>query len=141
MYDVQMWEAARATSAAPSFFPPYVLADGQKCVDGGIMANNPVQRVSQKRDENTKKFRSKAFRGNFETVSALPRQDKDRYCQARLRTLVRGKNDWICLVGNRRQVKIARDEAADIWEGRPVGLLVSLGCGRCVKIQPATICF
>ena len=39
------------------------------------------------------------------------------------------------MVGNHHQVKIARDEAADIWEGRPVGLLVSLGCGRCAADQ------
>ncbi|MEG4813683.1 patatin-like phospholipase family protein [Microcoleus sp. K5-D4] len=45
----KMWEAAMATSAAPTFFPPYQLAtthhhtdDGYYAlVDGGVFANNP----------------------------------------------------------------------------------------------------
>ena len=65
--DCELWEAGRATSAAPSYFPPHQLADGRVWCDGGIVANNPV--------------------------------------------------------------KTARDEAADIWPGRKVGLIVSLGCG------------
>ncbi len=73
IYSGDMWEAGRATSAAPSFFPAHVLADGRRCVDGGIVANNPV--------------------------------------------------------------KLAMEEAADIGSGRPVGLLVSLGCGRPVHYE------
>lgn len=38
---VTIWEAARATSAAPSFFDP-ISIDGQKFGDGGTGANNPV---------------------------------------------------------------------------------------------------
>ena len=44
----KMWEAAMATSAAPTFFPPYQLETGHHTdegyyalVDGGIFANNP----------------------------------------------------------------------------------------------------
>ncbi|KAK5698262.1 hypothetical protein LTR97_007223 [Elasticomyces elasticus] len=41
-YDkVKIWEAARATSAAPSFFAP-VEIDEVRYVDGGLLANNPV---------------------------------------------------------------------------------------------------
>lgn len=38
----QIWEVARATSAAPTFFPPIHL-DDKVFVDGGITANNPTQ--------------------------------------------------------------------------------------------------
>lgn len=44
----KMWEAAMATSAAPTFFPPYQLDTGHTTdegyyalVDGGVFANNP----------------------------------------------------------------------------------------------------
>jgi len=44
----KMWEAAMATSAAPTFFPPYKLETGHTTdegyyalVDGGVFANNP----------------------------------------------------------------------------------------------------
>ena len=44
----KMWEAAMATSAAPTFFPPYQLETGHNTdegyyalVDGGVLANNP----------------------------------------------------------------------------------------------------
>lgn len=36
----KLWEVARATSAAPSFFDP-VERDGLQLMDGGIVANNP----------------------------------------------------------------------------------------------------
>lgn len=36
-----MWEAARATSAAPTFFKPLTVG-GQQFVDGGLVSNNPV---------------------------------------------------------------------------------------------------
>ncbi|HVP68443.1 MAG TPA: patatin-like phospholipase family protein [Anaeromyxobacteraceae bacterium] len=46
--DHHMWEAARATSAAPTYFPPVSLRGhgkdgGQLCLlDGGVFANNPA---------------------------------------------------------------------------------------------------
>jgi len=46
--DYPMWQAARATSAAPTFFPPLSLkpvdpSEADKClVDGGVFANNPA---------------------------------------------------------------------------------------------------
>src|SRR5207247_5826328 len=47
VYDFRMREAARATSAAPTYFEPPQLvneADGQRyaLVDGGVFANNPA---------------------------------------------------------------------------------------------------
>ncbi|KAE9364538.1 FabD/lysophospholipase-like protein [Stipitochalara longipes BDJ] len=39
-----IWQACRATSAAPSFFPPIEIG-GQKFLDGGVLFNNPVQLV------------------------------------------------------------------------------------------------
>lgn len=36
------WEAARATSAAPLFFPPAVI-EGVRLVDGGMSYNNPIE--------------------------------------------------------------------------------------------------
>lgn len=39
-----IWEAARATSAATTFFDPVVIA-GQKYADGAFGANNPVAEV------------------------------------------------------------------------------------------------
>jgi len=39
--DYKIWEAARATSAAPTYFPRIVL-DGFEYVDGGLGFNNPV---------------------------------------------------------------------------------------------------
>ena len=41
-WDYPMWEAARATSAAPTYFPPYVLRSGQVLVDGGVCVNDPA---------------------------------------------------------------------------------------------------
>ena len=38
-------DAARATSAAPSFFPACELKTGQVAVDGGVGNNNPTERV------------------------------------------------------------------------------------------------
>ena len=43
-YNWKVKEIARATSAAPTFFPPFLLHDGVRdraLVDGGIFANNP----------------------------------------------------------------------------------------------------
>jgi patatin-like phospholipase/acyl hydrolase len=45
--DELMWQAARASSAAPTYFPPFALApaDGgaeRSLVDGGVYANNPA---------------------------------------------------------------------------------------------------
>ncbi|KAK6531861.1 hypothetical protein TWF694_003026 [Orbilia ellipsospora] len=39
--EVKIWEAARATSAAPSYFKPFKLGD-HNLVDGGLGANNPI---------------------------------------------------------------------------------------------------
>jgi hypothetical protein len=42
----KVWEAARATSAAPSFFDPITIGSpGQRFADGAIGANNPVRYV------------------------------------------------------------------------------------------------
>ena len=41
-----IWEAVRATSAAPTFFKRIVI-DGEPYVDGGMGCNNPVQQVLQ----------------------------------------------------------------------------------------------
>lgn len=42
-WNVPMWEAAMATSAAPTFFPMHRLGGRQtRLVDGGVWANNPV---------------------------------------------------------------------------------------------------
>lgn len=39
--DCFLWEAARATTAAPTYFPPTTL--GSRClIDGGVFANNPA---------------------------------------------------------------------------------------------------
>lgn len=41
---VKIWEAARATSAAPAFFDPIAIGpDRVQYIDGGVGANNPVQ--------------------------------------------------------------------------------------------------
>lgn len=45
---VRIWEAARATTAAPSFFDPVSIGPYQKkYVDGGMGANNPVRHTVQ----------------------------------------------------------------------------------------------
>lgn len=40
--EVLIREAAYASSAAPTYFPPKEIADGSVLIDGGIAANNPV---------------------------------------------------------------------------------------------------
>jgi uncharacterized protein len=46
--DYFMWQAARATSAAPTYFPPFLLkpkepsAADKSLLDGGVFANNPA---------------------------------------------------------------------------------------------------
>jgi predicted acylesterase/phospholipase RssA len=45
-YKCTIWEAARATTAAPAFFEPVTLAhDKVTFVDGGIRENNPINQV------------------------------------------------------------------------------------------------
>ncbi|GAB1202606.1 hypothetical protein APSETT445_001225 [Aspergillus pseudonomiae] len=39
--NIKIWEAGRATSAAPTYFGPMQVG-GQKLIDGGLGANNPV---------------------------------------------------------------------------------------------------
>lgn len=39
--DIMAWQAARATSAAPTYFPAFEL-DKNEYIDGGIFANNPT---------------------------------------------------------------------------------------------------
>ena len=42
-YEIPIWQAARATSAAPGYFAPIALGHFQsKYADGGMVANNPV---------------------------------------------------------------------------------------------------
>jgi len=38
---IKVWEAARATSAAPTYFPPMKVGK-YTFVDGGLQANNPL---------------------------------------------------------------------------------------------------
>ncbi|HWC14127.1 MAG TPA: patatin-like phospholipase family protein [Actinomycetota bacterium] len=44
--DAQMWHVARASSAGPTFFPPFRYRDtvgvSHECVDGGLVANDPA---------------------------------------------------------------------------------------------------
>ena len=40
-YKVPMWKVARATSAAPTYFPTFRDVDNIRLVDGGVWANNP----------------------------------------------------------------------------------------------------
>jgi predicted acylesterase/phospholipase RssA len=46
--DYLMWQAARATSAAPTYFPPFLLkpidprAEDKSLLDGGVFAHNPA---------------------------------------------------------------------------------------------------
>lgn len=40
-YKVPMWKVARATSAAPTYFPAYFGVDNVRLIDGGVWANNP----------------------------------------------------------------------------------------------------
>ena len=46
-YDCSVWEAARATSAAPTYFGPIKLRgpNAATFVDGGVRANNPIELV------------------------------------------------------------------------------------------------
>ncbi|KAK6347586.1 hypothetical protein TWF718_005424 [Orbilia javanica] len=39
--NIKIWEAARATSAAPTYFKPLKI-DGRELIDGGLGANNPL---------------------------------------------------------------------------------------------------
>ncbi|XP_014557063.1 hypothetical protein COCVIDRAFT_37372 [Bipolaris victoriae FI3] len=41
-FDCTIWEAARATSAAPTFFAPIKFPNGMDFRDGGLGANNPI---------------------------------------------------------------------------------------------------
>lgn len=46
--DVKIWEAARATSAASTFFEPITIGShGEKFADGALHYNNPVELVLQ----------------------------------------------------------------------------------------------
>ena len=43
-HDIPIWQVARATSAAPTYFKPAVI-DGLEYVDGGFGANNPCREI------------------------------------------------------------------------------------------------
>ena len=46
-YECMIWEAVRATSAAPLFFEPITLkASKASFVDGGVRVNNPIEQIS-----------------------------------------------------------------------------------------------
>lgn len=38
---VKLWEAGRATSAAPTYFEPYYGIEGRSLIDGGVILNHP----------------------------------------------------------------------------------------------------
>jgi uncharacterized protein len=73
---LKMFEAAMATSAAPTFFPPYQLLTTHRTdegyyalVDGGVLANNPsliaiteMLTSSKKRDEGKTELESESLR-------------------------------------------------------------------------------
>ena len=42
--ECKIWEACRATSAAPTFFDPIKIGPhGQEFIDGGLLYNNPIE--------------------------------------------------------------------------------------------------
>lgn len=41
-YDWPLWQVCRATSAAPTYFPPANIERNHLCIDGGVFANNPA---------------------------------------------------------------------------------------------------
>jgi patatin-like phospholipase/acyl hydrolase len=41
LVNMKLWQAARATSAAPAYFKP-LQVNGYTLVDGGLGANNPL---------------------------------------------------------------------------------------------------
>ncbi|KAK1752635.1 hypothetical protein QBC47DRAFT_389002 [Echria macrotheca] len=45
--EMKVWQAARATSAAPLYFEPMITADGYEYWDGGLFFNNPALAASQ----------------------------------------------------------------------------------------------
>ena len=48
--EMKCWEAARSTSAAPTYFPPhYHRAKRQSYVDGALQRNNPIQILEEER--------------------------------------------------------------------------------------------
>jgi predicted acylesterase/phospholipase RssA len=48
--ELRCWEAARSTSAAPTYFPPYYhRAKRQHYVDGALHRNNPIQILEEER--------------------------------------------------------------------------------------------
>jgi hypothetical protein len=54
--DCTIWEAARATSAAPTFFDPITFSNGVVFRDGGLRNNNPIFELV---DEIQKEFPSR----------------------------------------------------------------------------------
>ena len=48
-HDLSIWEAASATSAAPSFFKPFQSFDSATYLDGAIYYNNPVKVANSER--------------------------------------------------------------------------------------------
>ncbi|KAL9035741.1 MAG: hypothetical protein Q9214_006446 [Letrouitia sp. 1 TL-2023] len=48
-HELQTWEAACATSAAPSFFKPFVSRNGRTYLDGALYYNNPIKVANHER--------------------------------------------------------------------------------------------
>lgn len=91
--DQPMWCVARATSAAPTYFPPFRLDDGGNelaLVDGGIVANNPSMCAYA---EVRKLQADKAIRDDDVVVVSIGCGAMD-FDYATTRTMVGGKVTW-----------------------------------------------
>lgn len=48
-HELEVWEAACATSAAPSFFKPFMSSNGRTYLDGALYYNNPIRVANHER--------------------------------------------------------------------------------------------
>lgn len=120
-YKVPIWQVARATSAAPTYFSSFKGIDGMRLVDGGVWANNPT------------------YVGIAEAVSMLGQPIESVYCFSLGTTLeVKRRHPYLDKGGLFQW----RKEASEvILRAQSIGVhtqaLHLLGQGKVVRLDPS----
>lgn len=102
-YNWKLTEIARATSAAPTFFPPFHLVRGDKdyaLVDGGVFVNNPSMAAYAE----ARSLYPDAVRTVIVSVGTGDRQDQITYASAR---------EWGLLGWARQIVPVLMDSVSE----------------------------
>ncbi|KAE9983700.1 hypothetical protein BLS_003847 [Venturia inaequalis] len=134
--EMKVWEAARATSAAPRYFKPFYHQATQKnLIDGAIWHNNPIVIAEQERKliwpELEDKFPDIILSLGTATSHRLRRAESSR--APAQRGIISHASDLVNLVRNHMATSIECDR---IWDGYIDQLPKFVKASRFVRINP-----